>query len=154
MRTILAKLVILAMTAVGMFGADNSLGTWKLNTGKSKYTPPPFPIGSLTVVREASDGGAKVTATGEQAGGTAINTTYTTKYDGSASSVTGTNPLYTTISVKQVDANTLTDTRKKEGGSYQATGRTVISGGTMTVTTKGVNADGKKFVSTLVFEKQ
>jgi hypothetical protein len=51
-------------------------------------------------------------------------------------------------------ANTLTDKRKKTSGSYQATGRTVISSGTMTVTTKGVNADGKKFVSVLVFEKQ
>jgi hypothetical protein len=86
-----------------MFGADNSLGTWKLITEKSKYTPAPFPIKGLTVVREASGGAAKVTTTGEQASGTAINTTYTTKYDGSASTVTGTNPLYDTISVKQAD---------------------------------------------------
>jgi hypothetical protein len=155
MRTIVAKLIVgVAITAIGVFGADNSLGTWKLITEKSKYTPAPFPIRSLTVVREASGGGAKVTTTGEQAGGTAINATYTTKYDGSASSVTGANPLYDTISVKQVDANTLTDKRKKNNGSYQATGRTVILGGTMTVTTKGVNADGKHFVSVLVFEKQ
>ncbi len=147
---------LFAISTLVASGADNSLGTWKLNTEKSKYTPAPFPLKSLTVVREASDGGVKVTVTGEQADGTPIHTTYTTKYDGSPSMVEGQNPLYDTISVKQVDANTLTDDRKKTGGSYKAIGRTVISddGATMTTNTKGVSPEGKDFVSVLVFEKQ
>src|SRR4051812_45574411 len=57
MRTILAKaFVALAITTVGALGADNSLGTWKLNTETSKFTPGPSPVKSLTVAREASDG--------------------------------------------------------------------------------------------------
>jgi hypothetical protein len=146
----------LAITTIAAFGADNSLGTWKLNVEKSKYTPAPFPIKSLTTVREASDGGVKVTTTGERAIGAQINTSYTAKYDGTASTVTGTSVLYDSISIKQVNANTFTDERKKTGGSYQATGRTVIANGgkTMTVTTKGTNEDGKAFTSTLVFDKQ
>ena len=50
----------------------------------------------------------------------------------------------------------LTDERKKTGGTYHATGRTVVSNGgkTMTLSTKGTNTDGKEFTSTLVFDKQ
>jgi hypothetical protein len=62
MRTILTKgLIALAITAFAAFGADNSIGTWKLNLGKSKYTPAPMPLKSLTVTREASDGGVRAT---------------------------------------------------------------------------------------------
>ena len=56
----------------------------------------------------------------------AINASYTAKYDGKDVQVTGNAP-YDTIAVKQVNANTLTDERKTTGGPYKATGRTVIS---------------------------
>ena len=156
MRTILTKaLIALAIATIAALGADNSIGTWKLNAEKSKYTPAPMPVKSLTFTREASDGGAKVTTTGEQADGTPINATYTIKYDGKDVPVTGNSP-YDTIAVKQVNANTFTDQRKKTGGPYQATGRTVISndGKTMTMTAKGTNAQGKAFTLTFVFDKQ
>jgi len=156
MRTILAKVfVALAITTLGALGADNSLGTWKLNTEKSEFTPGPSPVKSLTVAREASDSGVKVTVTGERADGTPIDGGYAAKYDGKDAQVTGNTP-YDIIAVKQVDANTLTDERKKTGGPYRATGRTVISkdGKTMTTTTKGTNADGKAFTNVMVFEKQ
>ncbi len=156
MRTILTSaLIALAFTASATRGADHSIGTWKLNAEKSTYTPAPIPVKSLTVARETSDGGVKVTITGEQADGTPINATYTAKYDGTDVQVTGNTP-YDTISVKQVNANTLTDARKKTGGPYAATGRSVISNGgkTMTTTTKGTNGEGKEFTSTFVFDKQ
>ena len=156
MRSLLSKaLIALAVTSIAALAADNTVGTWKLNIEKSKYTPEPMPVKSLAINREASDGGVKVTATGEQADGTAINATYTAKYDGTEVQVTGNAP-YDAITIKQVNANTLTDERKKSGGSYKATGRTVISNGgkTMTTTTKGTNASGKEFTSTFVFEKQ
>jgi hypothetical protein len=156
MRTFLTKAFIaLAITTIGALGADNSIGTWKLNVEKSKYTPAPMPVKSLMVTREASDGGAKVTTTGEQADGTAINASYTAKYDGKEVQITGNSP-YDTIAIKQVNANTLTDERKKTGGSYLGTSRIVISGGgkTMTSTTKGTNAAGAAFASTFVFDKQ
>jgi hypothetical protein len=156
MRTLLTRaLIALAITTIGALGADNSIGTWKLNVEKSKYTPAPMPVKSLTVTREAADGGVKQTTTGEQADGTPINASYTAKFDGKDVPVTGNAP-YDTISIKQVNANTFTDARKKTGGPYQATGRTVISGGgkTMTTTTKGANAAGKAMASTFVFDKQ
>lgn len=156
MRSLLSKALIgLVLTTIAALAADNTLGTWKLNLEKSRYTPAPMPVKSLNVTREASDDGVKVTTTGEQADGTAINASYTVKYDGKEVSVTGNAP-YDTIAVKQVNANTLMDERKKTGGSYKATGRAVVSNGgkTMTTTTKGTNASGKEFTSTFVFEKQ
>jgi len=156
MRTLLTKaLVAVAITTFGALGADNSLGTWKLNMEKSKFTGAPMPVKSLTITREASDGGAKVTQTGEQADGTKINAGYTVKYDGKDVQVTGNAP-YDTIAIKQVNANTFTDERKKTGGSYKAAGRMVISGGgkTMTTTSKGTNAAGVAFTSVFVFDKQ
>jgi hypothetical protein len=156
MRNIFTRAFIaLAITTVAMFGADNTLGTWKLNVAKSKYTPAPMPVKSLTVTREASDGGVKQTTTGEQADGRAVNASYTAKYDGKEVTITGNSP-YDMISIKQVNANTLTDERMRMGGSYKAAGRLVISNGgkTMTTTTKGTNADGKAFTSTFVFDKQ
>ena len=156
MRTLLTKaLVALAITTVAALAADNTIGTWKLDAAKSKYTPAPMPIKSLTVTREASDGGVKQTTKGERADGTAINASYTAKYDGKDVQVAG-NSQYDTIAIKQLNANTLTDDRKKTGGPYKATGRTVVSNGgkTMTTTTKGTNADGKEFTQILVFDKQ
>ena len=84
MRKIIGILIAgLAISAIGLFGADNSLGTWKRNVAKSKYTPTPAnPITSLTMVREASEGGVKSTGTGQRKDGTAINSVYTAKYDG------------------------------------------------------------------------
>ena len=156
MRTLLTRaLVALALTTVAALAADNTIGTWKLDVAKSKYTPAPMPIKSLTVTREASDGGVKHTTKGERADGTAINASYTAKYDGKDVQVSG-NSQYDTIAIKQLNANTLTDERKKTGGPYKATGRTVVSNGgkTMTTTTKGTNADGKEFTQILVFDKQ
>src|SRR5207248_9745110 len=116
MRLFLTKIfLLLAITTMAALGADNTIGTWKLNTEKSKYSPAPMPVKSLTTAREASDGGVKVTATGEQTNGTAINGGYTAKYDGKDVKATGNLP-YDTISIKQVNANTLTEERKKAGG--------------------------------------
>jgi hypothetical protein len=156
MRPLLSKaLIALVFTTIAALAADNTLGTWKLNIEKSKYTPATMPVKGLTITREASDGGVKVMTTGEQADGTAINASYTVRYDGKEVSVAGNAP-YDTIAVKEVNANTLTDERKKTGGSYKATGRAVVSNGgkTMTTTTKGTNASGQEFTSTFVFEKQ
>jgi hypothetical protein len=133
---------------------DNSLGTWKLNVGKSKYTPAPLPFKSQNTIRSASDGGVKVTSTGVQADGKPLNSSYTVKYDGKDCPVTG--APFDTIAMKQVDANTLTITAKQAGGKFHATGQTVISkdGKVLTTTVNGKDADGKALSATLVYDKQ
>jgi hypothetical protein len=154
MRNVLKQFTIgMVITAIAAFAADNSLGTWKLNMEKSKFSPSP-PVKGLIATREASDGGVKVTITGEQADGTAINAGYAAKYDGSESPVTG--APYDTISIKQMNANTLTFTQKKKDGKYSVTGQSVVSedAKTMTNTLKGTSVDGKAYSATMIWDKQ
>jgi hypothetical protein len=158
MRRILTVALFALVTAltVSAQGADNSLGTWKANTAKSKYTPAPWPVKSLTVTREAAPGGVKVTNTGTRTDGSAINASYTAKYDGSSSEVTGEGSPYDSISVKQGDANTFTYEAKNSKTKYRVSGRMVISGNgkTMTTTASGVDGDGKPVTLKLVYDKQ
>ncbi len=155
MRKIIAKLAIgTLITAMGIFGADTSLGTWKLDPTKSTST------GKLSKSRtdmfEATpDGGVKVTRTEERADGTAINFSYTYKTDGKKYPVTG--GPFDTISVKRVDANTTSiEVVKKTDGTYHQKGRNVFSkdGKTRTLTAKGTDIQGKPVTSTLVFDRQ
>jgi hypothetical protein len=152
----LALFALAITTTVSAWGADNSLGTWKANVAKSKYTPAPWPVKSLTVTREAAPGGVKVTNTGMRTDGSAINANYSAKYDGSSSEVTGEGAPYDSMSVKQGDANTFTYEAKNSKTKYHASGRIVISGDgkTMTQTTSGVDADGKPMTLKLVYDKQ
>jgi hypothetical protein len=156
MRNVLLKVFTgIAMTSIGMFGADNSIGTWKRNIEKSKSTPPiTNPITSLTIVLEAVDGGVKETVTGQRKDGTPINGGFTAKYDGKEYPVTG--APWDTISIKQIDANTFTSDTKKTGGKYHTTGRMVIlkDGKTMTLTSKGTNAEGQPSTGKFIYEKQ
>ena len=154
MRNILATLTIgIVITAIGAFAADNSLGTWKLNMEKSKFTPA-APVKSLTSIREESDGGVKVTTTGERADGTPINGSYTAKYDGKSYPVTG--APYDSIAVKQVKPNTFTTEQKNSGTKYSTTVRIAISkdGKTMTSKVKGTDAQGTPVAYTMVYDKQ
>src|SRR6266571_4202000 len=147
-------LIGLAITAVVMFAADSSVGTWKLNTAKSKFTGS-YVVKSQTDVREAtSDGGVKVTRTGQLADGTPVKGSFAYKYDGKESSATGL--AFDLLSVKRIDANKTSFDVKKTGGKYHVTGQNVISadGKTMTQTAKGTDADGKPISSTSVFDKQ
>jgi len=155
-RIVLLALTVLVFTSMAALAADNSIGTWKLNLEKTKYTPAPFPVKSITAVREQASGGVKVTNTGERTDGTPINTNYTAMYDGSPASVSGQGAPYDTISIKQVDANTFTWNAKKKDGKYHSHGRIVISpdGKTMTMTAKGTDPDGKPMTVNLVYDKQ
>jgi hypothetical protein len=114
------------------------------------------PIASLTVTREATNGTVKISAKGERKDGSKIDTVTTTKYDGAASSVTGTGLTWDSTTIRQVDANTLTEERSKQSGKYHSMVRTVVSndGKTMTSTGKGTDSEGKPFTSVGVFDKQ
>ena len=150
--------IAFAMAAFGAlaFCADNTLGTWKLNPEKSKPPAGQSRITSSTVVREASGDGVKVTVQGEREDKSKIDVSYTAKYDGKEVMVSGSGLPYDTIAIKQVNENTLTDIRSKNGGTYKGTGRFVVSNGgkTATLTTKGTTADGKPFAGVSVYDKQ
>ena len=152
----LALATLALTTTVAAFAADNSLGTWKVNVEKSKYTPGPFPVKSLSSTREADGDGVKVTTTGERADGSSINTTYTAKFDGSSASVSGQGAPYDSISLKKVNDNTFTYETKNSANKYQAHGKLTVSadGKTLTMKAKGTDAEGKPISVTLVYDKQ
>ncbi|MEP7367920.1 MAG: hypothetical protein ABI972_32050 [Acidobacteriota bacterium] len=156
MQKSVAKIAIgLAVSAVLMFGADNSIGTWKRNIAKSKYTPAVAnPVTSLTIVNSAAPGGVTTSVTGARKDGTPIKSDYTVKYDGKDYPVPG--APWDTVATKQVDANTFTAELKKTGGKYHAVTKMVISkdGKTMTLTAKGTNTEGQPMTGTYIYEKQ
>jgi hypothetical protein len=140
------------MAAV-VLAANPNLGTWKLNLGKSTYSPGPAPK-SATLTIEAHDGGIKYTSHGENAQGAPIHVEFTAKYDGQDNPVTG-SPDFNSIALKRIDAQTIEATIKKDG-MVMGTSRTVIShdGQTRTLTSKGKNAAGQEVNNLVVYDKQ
>ena len=133
--------------------SDPRIGTWKLNVAKSKYSPGPAPQ-ALTVNVEPSGQGEKVTTEFVNADGTRTTTEYTANFDGKDYPLTG-SQIADTVSLKRSNARTTVRTDKK-GGKVAQTLRRVVSkdGKTMTVTTKGTNAQGQAVNNVAVFEKQ
>ena len=156
MRRVLTLTFVVVAIATMALAADDTLGTWKYNTAKSKGAPGVSPISVLIVTREASDGGVKITAKGARADGSKIDSVTNAKYDGKTVAVVGEGLTWDTVAIKQVNSKTLTEERSKKGGKYHTTVRTVVSadGKTMTTTTKGTGADGKPIATTTVFDKQ
>ena len=133
--------------------SDPRMGTWKLNVAKSKYSPGPAPQ-ALTLKVEPSGQGEKVTAEFVNADGTRTTTQYTANFDGKDNPLTG-SQIADTVSLKRIDART-TDRTDKKGGKVAQTLRRVVSkdGKTMTVTTKGTNAQGQAVNNVAMFEKE
>jgi hypothetical protein len=134
--------------------SDPRIGTWKLNVAKSKYSPGPAPQ-SLTVKVEPAGQGEKTTTDFVNADGTRTTTQYTANFDGKDYPLTGSQLGADTVSLKRIDARTTERTDKKGGKVVQTLTRVVSQDGkTMTVTTKGTNAQGQAVNNVVVFEKQ
>ena len=145
--------MLLSVAAAAMcFATNPTLGTWKLNEAKSKLAP--GAAKNHTVVYEAAGDEVKVTIDGTDAAGNPTHSEWTGKFDGKEYPVTG-------------DANS--DTRFYDQRSVHKTGFTakkdkkVTISGTIilspdgksrTVISSGTDAQGKKFKSTAVYDKQ
>ena len=148
-----AAMLVMAVLATAQ-SKDPFVGTWRLDTAKSKYSPGPAPK-SQTAVYEAAGQGYRVTVKAEPASGAAQQWSYTTALDGKDSTITGNNPNADMIAVKRIDANTL-ETVGKKGGKVTTTQRNVVSadGKTRTVTTTGMDGQGQKVNNVAVFVKE
>ena len=132
--------------------ADPSVGTWKLNLAKSKYTAGSAPK-SLNVVIAPSGKGYKLTANLLLADGKTQTIEYTSMYDGTDATVMGT-PDYDTVAIKRI-ANGTGGERKKAGKVVQTFTRIISADGkTMTAAAKGTNAAGQTVDNVQVFDKQ
>jgi hypothetical protein len=152
-RARLLSFVVLFAAAAVCVAADNvNMGTWKLDEAKSKIAA--GAPKNTTVVYEAAGDSVKVIVDGVGADGQPSHNEWTGKFDGKDYSLTG-DPTADTRSYKQIDPSTLELTNKK-GGKVIVSGKITVSadGKTRTVITKGVDANGKKVVTTAVYNKQ
>lgn len=135
-----------------LFSAD-AMGTWKLNTAKSKYTGMPMPK-DLTVVYAPAGTGWTYSATGTSATGEAMNSRFTYVKDGADISTTGF-PNWDTLVLKDAAANRSTGTLKRQGKQVGTVVRTISADGkTMTINGNVTNPDGKKVTYVSVYDKQ
>jgi hypothetical protein len=154
MRTKTVGLTLaLCVSAVALgFAADPEMGTWKLNEAKSKLAPG-MPK-NHTVVYEAAGDSVKITVDGNDKDGKATHNEWTGKFDGKDYPVTG-DPSSDMRSYTKVGTHKLKFT-VKQNGKVTSTGRVVISDDkkSRTVTVNGTDAEGKKFKSVAVYDKQ
>jgi hypothetical protein len=151
-RTIaFAVFICLAGTLVCL-ASQAHMGTWKLNEAKSKLGP--GMAKNHTVVYEAVGDQIKVTVDGIDGAGAATHSEWTGKFDGKDYPVTG-DPTSDSRSYKVVNDRTMELTAKKDG-KVTLTGKIVISadGKSRTVTTKGMNAEGKTVEGMAYYDKQ
>jgi hypothetical protein len=132
--------------------ADPFVGTWKLNVAKSTYKPGPAPkSGSVTF--SVVGAGVKVVVDGVAATGEATHWTYTANYDGKDYPVTG-NVDADTATLRKINPRTVEVTNKKAGKVTLVNTRAVSANGkTLSVTTKGTNAQGQTVNNVQVFDK-
>jgi hypothetical protein len=149
------RMMVLACCLAGsLFGADSPFtGTWKLNLEKSKFTPGPGPQ-SLTMVIKADENSQDVKSERKAADGTATETSFAVKLDGTPAPITGSR-MADTISVRKTNDHTIAS-KSMMGGKTVVQNRVTVSadGKILTVTGSGVNAQGVKTKTTAVYDKQ
>jgi len=152
-RTVVLTFAMLVVGVTMCFAAANpSMGTWKLNEGKSKLAP--GAPKNMTVVYEAAGDSIKGTIDGVDGDGKPTHNEWTGKFDGKDYPVTG-DPNSDMRAIKQIDDHHY-DLTVKKGGKVTMTGKAVVSadGKTRTVTINGTSAKGEKITSTAVYDKQ
>jgi hypothetical protein len=133
---------------------DPFIGTFAMNAAKSTADPGPLPKSSTLKTEDAGQGKVKTTGDGVLADGTTQHWEVTYLRDGTPAPMSG-NPNVDTVSVKQIDPNTLQVSEMK-GGNVVNSLKVQVSadGATMTSTITGKTPDGKPFKNVIVSEKQ
>jgi hypothetical protein len=154
MRTIRYALPLLLLS-LGILMADDSQykGKWKMNHSKSKANQGSIPRNENMNIADQG-GQIKVTIVGTNDDGTPIAISYVIPADGGAGQMQQ-GGSYDGVSTKMVD-DTTRDTTYTNNGKQLVAEHMVVSsdGNTMTVTVKGVDANGNPVDKVLVFEKQ
>jgi hypothetical protein len=145
-----AVLVGVAFATVLAQTSDPLVGTWKLNTEKSKGT-----FKSGTSVFEAAGDGIKGTVDLTAADGTTYHWAFTAKYDGKYYPVTGNSPFGDSAAFTRVNSNTI-QIAVKQGGKETVTQTIVVApdGKTRTTTTKGKDTRGQSIEGMSFYDKQ
>jgi hypothetical protein len=142
----------LCMFALPAFAAD-AMGTWKLNTTKSKYTGMPMPK-DLTVTYTPEGGGWRYHAKGVSATGEPIDGHFNYTKDGEDIKTTGF-PNWDTLVLRNARSNQSSGTLKRDGKPVGTVSRTISEDGkTMTIRGKFTTPEGKQATYLSVYDKQ
>jgi hypothetical protein len=119
------------------------VGTWKLDTAKSKYSPGATPKSQIAVL-SAVDGGMKVVSDRVEADGQKVHFEWTAKFDGKDYLVAG-DPSRDVVTLKKIDDYNLEITNKKDGKVTTSIKAVYAKDGKSRVeTVTGTNAQGQK----------
>jgi hypothetical protein len=135
---------------------DPSIGTWKLNVAKSKFTPGP-PIKADTRSYEVQDGWLIVTTETTQPSGEKTGVRFAAKFDGKEYPQIGRfAPTVALISYQPVDKRTLKYTVKDTTGKVTSTNTRIVSadGKAMTIEQKSTDASGRPVLNVELFDRQ
>jgi hypothetical protein len=148
-------LCIVAVGSIASAQDEPRVGTWELNLAKSTFSPGPAPR-SQTLTFHASGPQWVALLQGIDASGRPINpdmNNLAITFDGRDHPTKTEN--YDTTAWKRTNATTYEVIRKK-AGKIVLTSTNVVSndGRTMTITTKGVNADGQSVNNVRVYDKK
>ena len=126
-----------------------AVGTWKLNTAKSKFDPGPGPKSATVIIGEDN----KIQYSEETADAKSTSWSVLPTADGTPAPIVGMGENSTLVE-KRIDGRHAEDTWKM--GSGTLIGKRSISkdGKTMTYTLTGTDADGKTGHDVQIWEKQ
>lgn len=145
---------VLAFSASLRAADDPVIGTWKLNLAKSKYTGMSAPKSQVYKYEPNGPDGVKFINDTVNADGAKIHAEYAVKFDGKEGPVKG-DPTRDMTTNKRVDANTTSGTNSLKGKPVGTFTRVVSKDGkTLTVTAKGIQADGKVGEQVAVYDRQ
>ena len=154
-RVVAPLCLVAVLGSVASGQSESRVGTWELNLAKSTFSPGPPPKRQTLTYQTA---GSQWTALlqGIDASGKPINpdtSNLAINFDGKDHPTP--NVDYETSAWKRIDANKYEVIRKKAGKAVLTTSNVVsIDGKTMTITTKGVNADGQPINNVSVYDKR
>jgi hypothetical protein len=153
------KKLALGLTLLGFTGtllaADAFSGTWKLNVAKSKLASG-TDVKELTVVVAEQGENLAITVNGTAGDGKPISVKYSVPAKGGAVSYTEGAPASgATATTKRVNASTIDSTSSLNGKEVGSTHAVVAADGkTLTRVVKNVDAQGKAYQNTEVYERQ
>ncbi|MBB5317295.1 hypothetical protein [Tunturibacter empetritectus] len=151
MRKILCALALLAF-ATPLLASDPFVGTWTLNSAKTKYTTGTAPK-NVTLVIEEQGASLQVTGTGTTGDGSPISVKYTVPVKGGVGSVMEGD--FDGVSSKVVSSHSRVNTFTKAGKEIRTRHAVVSADGKMLSTSvKGTGADGKPVAGEDVYDKQ
>ena len=154
LKNVTLGLTLLSLTAT-LLAADAFTGTWKLNVAKSKLSAG-TEVKEVTVVITEQGDSLGVDVKGIAGDGTPISVKYTLPAKGGPVSYTeGAPPSGATAMTKRVNATTIDSTSSVNGKEVGSTHTVIASDGkSLTRVVKGMDAQGKAYQNTEVYERQ